>query len=231
MVFGSGGFDRQCVGAGAITARRASLLGAMRAQLLGNASRLALPAAALALGVSLASGASAQTVIGSRTTTYNLNPANNPFLINSGTTLNTTSGDAIDGNNTLPWALSNNGTVTGANSGIYLQSQSTVTNAATITGTNLDGIFLAAGGSVTNQAGGAISGVQAGVRIAGAAGTVTNVGTITGTYRDGVFLSAGGSVGRWSRGATESIGRENRAAGRTMKGEGDPAGFTHRGLW
>ena len=72
MVFGSCGFDRPRVSAGAVPARRASLLGAMRAQLLGNASRLALPAAALALGVSLATGASAQTVIGSQTTTYNL---------------------------------------------------------------------------------------------------------------------------------------------------------------
>jgi uncharacterized protein with beta-barrel porin domain len=192
MVFGSGGFDRQCVGAGAITARRASLLGAMRAQLLGNASRLALPAAALALGVSLASGASAQTVIGSRTTTYNLNPANNPFLINSGTTLNATSGDAIDGNNTVPWILTNNGTVTGHTTGIDLQSQSTVTNAGTITGTTLVGVYLGAGGSVTNQAGGTISGFQAGVRIGGAASTVTNAGSISGTRGFGVYLHAGG---------------------------------------
>ena len=103
MVSGSSGFDRRPVSGGAVTARRASLLGAMRAQLLGNVSHLALPAAALALGVSLASGASAQTVIGNQTTTYNLNPANNPFLINSGTTLTTAAGDAIDGNNTVPW--------------------------------------------------------------------------------------------------------------------------------
>jgi uncharacterized protein with beta-barrel porin domain len=200
MVFGSGGFDRQRISAGAVTARRASLLGAMRAQLLGNASRLALPAAALALGVSLASGASAQTVIANGTTTYTLINAGNPFVINSGTTRNTTSGDAIDGGNTVPWTLTNNGTVIGAINGIYLLSQSTVTNAGSITGTNQYGVFLGVGGSVTNQAGGTISGGQDGVAIVGGgAGTVTNAGAITGYF--GVALLAGGSVTNQARGS------------------------------
>jgi hypothetical protein len=72
------------------------LRGSVRAR-LGGASSLALPAAsmALVLGVSLSSEASAQTVIPNQTSTYNLNPANNPFLINSGTTLTAASGDAI----------------------------------------------------------------------------------------------------------------------------------------
>ncbi|HEV3105452.1 MAG TPA: hypothetical protein VGZ01_07175, partial [Trinickia sp.] len=110
--------------------------GSVRARLLTGVSSLALPAAALALGVSLATEARAQTVIPNQSATYNLNPANNPFRINSGTTLNAAAGDAIDGSNAVQWTLTNNGSVTGNQSGINLQSQSTVTNAGSITGTN-----------------------------------------------------------------------------------------------
>jgi hypothetical protein len=134
----------------------------LRARLLGGASNLAFPAASMALvvGVSLASGASAQTVIPNQTATYNLNPANNPFLVNSGTTVSDPAGNAIYGGGTAHWTLTNNGAVTGAG-GIYLQSQSTVTNAGTITAGG-NGVDLGNGGIVTNQAGGAISGARSG---------------------------------------------------------------------
>src|ERR1700732_311005 len=79
--------------------------GSLRARLLGGASGLALPAAVVALGVSLATEANAQHVIPNQAATYNLNPANNPFLINSGTTLNAPAGDAIYGSNAVQWTL------------------------------------------------------------------------------------------------------------------------------
>src|SRR5882757_9603656 len=106
----------------------------LRARLLCGASGLALPAAVVALGVSLSTEARAQTFIPNQTSTYTLDPANNPFRINSGTTLNASPGDAIYGSNAVQWTLTNDGTVTGASNGINLQSQSTVTNAGTITG-------------------------------------------------------------------------------------------------
>jgi uncharacterized protein with beta-barrel porin domain len=66
-----------------------------------------------------------------------------------------------------------------------------VTNAGAITG--YFGVALRAGGSVTNQARGSISGAY-GVYVTSSAGTVTNAGSITGTNNSGVFLLAGGSV-------------------------------------
>jgi hypothetical protein len=88
--------------------------------------------------------------------------------------------------------------ISGAKAGVAVYgSPGTVTNAGSITvmGTYGTGVFLLAGGSVTNQAGGTISGTPAGVAVTGA-GTVTNAGTITGTGTDGtgVLLLAGGSV-------------------------------------
>jgi uncharacterized protein with beta-barrel porin domain len=209
--------------------------GSVRARLLGGASSLAFPAAsiALALGVSLATEASAQTVIPNKTATYNLNPANNPFLINSGTTLTTTSGDAIDGSNAVHWTLTNNGMVTGANSGIYLQSQSTLTNAGTIIGNGVysNGVYLKGGGSVTNQAGGTIGGTRSGVRVFGG-GTVTNAGTMTGG-RYGVYLLGGGSVTNHS-GDTISgynIGVRVFGGGGTVTNAGTITGTSRFGIY
>ena len=61
--------------------------------------------------------------------------------------------------------------------------------------------MLGAGGSVTNQAGGLISGGNTGLYVANAAGTVTNAGTITGMARYGIILGAGGSVTNQAGGA------------------------------
>ena len=86
------------------------------------------------------------------------------------------------------------GAITGA-VGVYVTGATgTVTNGATITGGGGDGVYLKAGGRVTNLGTGTtISGAGEGVQIAGAVGTVQNSGTIKGTI-GGVVLSGGGYV-------------------------------------
>ena len=78
-------------------------------------------------------------------------------------------------------------------------SSGTVVNFATVASTGGDGVYLQAGGSVSNSGTAAlISGLNNGVRIAGAAGTVENEGTIAataaGTTPNGIYLAAGGTV-------------------------------------
>jgi outer membrane autotransporter protein len=64
-----------------------------------------------------------------------------------------------------------------------------------IRGTNNDGVYLGAGGSVYNDLHGSIEGGQYGVEIAGGTGAVTNYGgSIAGYSHDGVRLRAGGTV-------------------------------------
>src|ERR1700687_2952742 len=147
--------------------RSGGALSRLRAHLLGGASRLGFPAAsmAFALGVSLSSGASAQTTFNTNHgSTVNLQNygSGNPFTVTTGTTISDPANDAIDGSNAALWTLTNNGTVTGNLTGIKLQSQSTVTNAGTIVGQHYYGVFLKTGGGVTNQTGGAISGYVTG---------------------------------------------------------------------
>jgi hypothetical protein len=75
-----------------------------------------------------------------------------------------------------------------------------IENAGTIKGAT-DGLYLPAGGSVTNESAGSIGGSNIGVYVLTAAGTVFNSGKITGTSRDGVLLDAGGSVTNESGGS------------------------------
>ena len=63
----------------------------------------------------------------------------------------------------------------------------------TATGTHGLGIYLNQGGSITNLAGGLISGVDNGV-YADTTANVSNAGTITGSVYGGVNLRLGGSV-------------------------------------
>ncbi len=85
-------------------------------------------------------------------------------------------------------------TISGAG-GVWVYGQSgTLTNFGTITCTLNDGVFLTAGGSVSNQAGAEIAGYNNGVRILSHPGTVFNAGTITGAGLWGVYLARGGSV-------------------------------------
>jgi hypothetical protein len=132
-----------------------------------------------------------------QTNTYYLTPANNPIAFGTGTDINVSSGTetGVYGSSARSWAVTNQGAISGA----------------------LYGVNLAGGGSVTNKAGGTISGGHSGlhiyqytyngnvytygrpfaygggVRILGGAATVTNAGKINGAAF-GVDLAAGGSV-------------------------------------
>ena len=78
----------------------------------------------------------------------------------------------------------------------------TVVNAGTITAEGAsDGITFTAGGSVTNQSGGAITGFD-GIYAKSVAATVVNTGSITGLgrYGAGIALLSGGSVTNQSGG-------------------------------
>ena len=68
----------------------------------------------------------------------------------------------------------------------------TVTNNASISGSH--GVGFAAGGSVTNNATGSITGQVAGVQVLGGAGTLVNTGHITATGGAGADIEGGGSV-------------------------------------
>jgi hypothetical protein len=87
-------------------------------------------------------------------------------------------------------------------------SAGTVTNAGTISSDGSYGVELAAGGSVTNEAGATITGRygSAGIDIAGGAGTVTNAGDISG-FSFGVELQAGGSVTNKASGTISGVAR------------------------
>jgi uncharacterized protein with beta-barrel porin domain len=185
--------------------RSGGALSRLRAQLLGGVSGIALPAAsmALALGVGLSTEASAQSSYNSpvpRTTTYTLTTGTqtSPFTFGPLANITTTTSsdpEAVRADAGTNWNVTNHGTLSGFNSGILLFGSGTVTNSGYLAGTTNFGVGLGAGGSVTNQLGGVISGYREGIYVSTNAGTVTNAGSITGTTRGpGVYLKAGGSV-------------------------------------
>jgi uncharacterized protein with beta-barrel porin domain len=172
-----------------------------------------------ALGVSLPMTAAGQTTLPSSSAPVYLQsfPSGNPFTINLGTTL--TGGfpnGAVSGNASSPWIITNNGTITTAANGIFLQStqshvtnngsvtagssgtgvvtsgNSSVTNSGTITGGSGADIFTS--DQVTNLVGGRIIGTDRyGIESAGGPASVTNSGTITGPD-GGISFGNGGTV-------------------------------------
>ena len=72
-------------------------------------------------------------------------------------------------------------------------------------------IGLSAGGTVTNDFGGLISGTSRGVDIAGGVGTVVNSGSILASFGRAVQLQAGGSVTNTGTGTITSDGGGTRA--------------------
>src|SRR5580698_3454629 len=101
----------------------------------------------------------------------------NPLSITATGSIGNAAGSGVYSDAAEPWTIANAGTI-----------------ASTAPGSTYGAIFLKAGGSVTNQTGGLISGVANGVYIAGSPAIVTNAGTITGTSGFGVSLPAGGTV-------------------------------------
>ncbi len=131
----------------------------------------------------------ATTISSSTTGPVVLGTADNPLYITStGTVTSTGTADGIDGGTGTTWTISNAGVVSAVSgNGVSLASSGIVSNTGSISGN--DALVLRAGGSVTNNVGGSISGLGAlgaglgsgaGVYITGAAGTVTNNSTISG---------------------------------------------------
>ena len=142
------------------------------------------------------------TISSSTTGPVVLGTADNPLYITStGTVTSTGSADGIDGGAGTTWTITNAGVVSAVSgNGVSLASSGIVGNTGSISGK--DALVLRAGGSVTNNVGGSISGLGAlgaglgsgaGVYITGAAGTVTNNSTISGVAY-GVGLGHGGLV-------------------------------------
>jgi hypothetical protein len=141
----------------------------------------------------------------------------------------------FNGTNAL-LSLSGSGLITGASTGVTVATGGdTVSNAGSIGGnaTNGTGIKLLAGGLVTDQSNGMISGYN-GIYAGNAAATVLNVGTISGATSasgHGIFLDAGGSVTNLSGGMiTGSSGVLLYHAAATVVNAGSIAGSPNYGV-
>jgi Ca2+-binding RTX toxin-like protein len=146
------------------------------------------------------------------------NPATqNPAAITATGKVSRT-GVALLGEAGTAWTVSNSGTIEGI-------------------GTASDGIYLRAGGRLTNNPSGLISGSVNGVAVGNATGTVVNSGKIegTGTASGGIYLIDGGSIANRSgglitggiRGITVGHSAGNVANLGTITGTGTSGG----GIW
>src|ERR1700722_6993451 len=149
-------------------------------------------------------------------TEYVLNAGGNPLSITGSGGVETNGGTAIYGGPAQAWIITNAGIVSGGppagSIGIDLKAGGSIDNTGKISGSHYavrirgaagsvtnagsiasltDGVVLFAGGSVSNAAGGVITGTtNVGVYISGGAGTVTNAGPIGGAPDAGQFVGA-----------------------------------------
>ncbi len=153
-------------------------------------------------GGAAASSGGGQTISTAVVGQVYLTPASNPLTITStGSVTNAAGGDAINAPAGTAWTINNDGSVSGAatasSAGIYSPAAGiSVQNTGKLSG-SVAGLWLAAGGVVSNSATGVISATGSyGVYMSGAPGTVTNLGKISGaTYAvDLSFSSAANRV-------------------------------------
>src|SRR5579863_729124 len=108
----------------------------------------------------------------------------NPVVISADVQISI-AGQAVFGSN-VPWTLQNEGSLTGSTFGV----------------------FLGAGGAITNAASATIAGAYDGIEILGGTGIAINYGNIlgTGTSGIGVFLDAGGTITNATTGTLAGVG-------------------------
>src|SRR5262249_34969669 len=142
----------------------------------------------LALGICMPGDAQAQTTVNPvQTTTFTLDPAQNPITFGPATSIDTSAtfnSDAVSGDTGTAWNVTNQGILQGNRRGVSLDGAGSIlTNSGTISENsnliNSGAVVLGHGGTINNQTNGTISGIDDGVRVEGAAGTITNAGTIT----------------------------------------------------
>ena len=149
----------------------------------------------------------------SQTSVVTLSAPHTTLLVDSGVSITSATDDGVYGNETAVWTVSNKGTITSngavGTDGILLQGPSSiVTNTGSVFGSG--GVYLGAGGTVTNALNASIhsSGLPtagsiapvSGVNIEYGTGTVKNSGTIT-SEGYGVGLEDGGSVINYASGS------------------------------
>jgi hypothetical protein len=186
-----------------------------------------------------------------KTDVVELSAADPILVVDSGVSILTTTPNGVYGDEKAVWAVTNKGAIASGGApgtdGIYLQGPSSVVeNDGSISGSG--GVFLGAGGTVTNALNASISAsgspatvgapAVSGIDVEYGPGTVRNFGTI-GSSSYGVALEAGGAVTNYASGsitgATDAIYSVRASAtvdnfGHLTATVGDGVGFYNGGV-
>lgn len=198
------------VGAGAFTRR-------------GYSARRALSPCA-ATSVLLTYGIVGQafaTDLPSSTTAYSLTAAGNPYVVDTGATIDTRSegSTAISGNNGgTTWTLTNNGTVNGGYWALMFSQAATVNNNGQFFSPTTTALALFDGGAVTNAEGAVIAGKLDGIYVPKSSSSVVNAGSIAGDVfglvntQSRIHMPDGGTVSNLATGRIAGYGSAILAA-------------------